>query len=324
MVRAPARRPRNARSAAHGAEGARGARGIGLSSAPMPPMTRETPRELYALRYMTRFQCIADRCEDTCCTLQVTLNEREVNQLETGVGATEAGKALVAANVVRGEGLLNDGVAEFRRRADGACCFLDANKLCSIVKTHGVSALADICHEYPRFFIPYPSGRVEVVGRLGCPEAARLCLLADDGLDLVPAEAGVSFVYPVMPDGWKLNAYAQPVAEVRDWAVARLRDTRYPVGARILSVAALGARVDGWFYRGVDQVDSEALRAEMRAVEAPEEMERIARAIPASGSPLLFKVLWSILLAKHDADSSPRYEALVLPLLGDYRVQTQY
>ncbi|HVE81552.1 MAG TPA: flagellin lysine-N-methylase [Myxococcales bacterium] len=286
-------------------------------------MSREKPRELYALRYMTRFQCIAERCEDTCCAMLLTVDAREMNQLETTVGATEAGKAVLEANVERREDLPYGAVAMVRRRADNTCLFLDPDKLCSIIKAHGFPPIPDACHEYPRFFISYPGGRVDVVGRLGCPEAARLCLLADDGLDLVPAEAGISFQYPVVPDGLRLNAYAQPIAEVRDWAVARLRDTRYPTGARLLSMAALGARVDSWFYRGVQEVDYEALRAAMRAVEAPEEMERIAHAIPASGSPLLFKALSSTLQAKCAADGSPRCAAVALPLLASYQAAAE-
>jgi len=288
----------------------------------MSTTSREKPRELYALRYMTRFQCIAERCEDTCCQMQVNLGAHDVSRLEATVGATEGGKAVVAACVEHREDLPDGAVATMRRGSAGTCQFLDADKLCSIIKAHGISSIPDVCHEYPRFFMPSPGGRVDVLGRLGCPEAARLCLLADDGLDLVPAEEGISYLYPVFPD-MKLNAYAQPVAEVRGWAMARLRDIRYPVGARLLSVAALGARVDGWFHRGVEEVDAEALRGEMRVVEAPEEMERIARAIPASGSPLLFKVLYSILQAKHAADSSPRFAAVALPVLAAYQEAVQ-
>jgi len=283
----------------------------------MAPTSREKPRELYALRYMTRFQCIADRCEDTCCQMQVNLDARDVDRLEATVGTTGGGQAVLEAKLERREDLPDGAVAMMRRGAAGTCQFLDGDKLCSIIKAHGLASIPDVCHEYPRFFIPSPGGRVDVLGRLGCPAAARLCLLADDGLDLVPAEAGISFQYPVFPE-MKLNAYARPVTEVRDWAVARLRDTRYPTGARLLSMAALGARVDGWFHRGVEQVDAEALRAAMRAVEAPEEMERVARAIPASGSPLLFKVLYSILQAKSAADNSPRYAAVARPVLAAY------
>src|SRR5436190_11377298 len=91
---------------------------LGLSSAPMPTMSREKPRELYALRYMTRFQCIADRCEDTCCAMMLTVDAREMNQLETAVGATEAGKAVLEANVERRGDLPDGAVAMVRRRAD--------------------------------------------------------------------------------------------------------------------------------------------------------------------------------------------------------------
>src|SRR5437762_2000245 len=192
---------------------------------PENPRTREIPRELYATRAMTRFHCIAERCEDTCCrVLAIPLTWEGLERMRAAMAKTEAGKARFLRAITR-EGATEDQPGALAR-VDGCCTLLDEKGLCSILTGgHGSGAMPDACVTFPRRFGIAGGTRVEVHGSCACPEVARLTLLADDGLDLVPADPGVSELYPVVPRAPAApGPYGAPLERVRAWGLERLRD----------------------------------------------------------------------------------------------------
>src|SRR5205823_4865678 len=66
------------------------------------------------------------------------------------------------------------------------CTMLDSDKLCSIQKRHGEAMIPDVCSSFPRPTFQFGSRRY-LTGNLACPEAARLCLLAEDAMEQVPS-----------------------------------------------------------------------------------------------------------------------------------------
>jgi lysine-N-methylase len=68
-----------------------------------------------------------------------------------------------------------------------ACPFLQADKLCMIQGKMGESALSKVCTTYPRHSGSI-SGRQIEVATLSCPEAARLCLLDPDAMNIGDAK----------------------------------------------------------------------------------------------------------------------------------------
>ena len=135
------------------------------------------------------------------------------------------------------------------RTPEGACRSLDSSGLCSLVVRAGDDVLSDACAMFPRTVAQTPE-RVEIAGSLACPEAARLCLLSEDGIEVVPASLELlsRFEPTEFPPG--REPYDALADLVRDYAVKVFSDRSTPIRARLMQLAELGARVEDFYFRG--------------------------------------------------------------------------
>lgn len=117
---------------------------------------------------LSSFQCLGDRCEDTCCQNW----SMQVDQPTRNLYATEAPNLLNAI-----EPSIE---APWIMRKDPQtrlCVKLDGG-LCAIHRDYGSRFLSDACHFYPR--VTRALGKETVMSAtLSCPEIARLSLFAE-------------------------------------------------------------------------------------------------------------------------------------------------
>jgi len=155
--------------------------------------SRPGPTSATITRFAARFACIGAACEDTCCAFDwhVRLDRPDYSRLKAAL----AGSPAERERLERGCERLPDGerpghhFAVLRRTPAGRCVFLEPDGLCAVHRDHGAAALPRVCASYPR--VPTRIGdRLAVTTALSCPEAARLCLLAGDAVEEVPAEPG--------------------------------------------------------------------------------------------------------------------------------------
>lgn len=112
------------------------------------------------------FQCIADRCPDTCCAgWTVDLDDNTVKTYQHIPG--KLGDALRSLMVEE------DGSLCFRMGDRGRCPFLTEQNLCQLILSHGEILLSETCREHPRFYEDYGDLQETCLG-ISCPEAARL------------------------------------------------------------------------------------------------------------------------------------------------------
>lgn len=163
----------------------------------------------WTFRYLERFRCIAERCEDTCCRgLLIPLSPRDVAELA---------RHGVAEKAIDREQF---GAAVLRKDPSGACVLLSDQGRCGLQERVGHDALPTACADFPRVHVG--KGRV---GTLACPEIARLALLAEDAMDqVVPGSTD-----PVTPVGARARLAAvlhNPDAELGPalWAIAAMAD----------------------------------------------------------------------------------------------------
>ena len=117
---------------------------------------------------LSQFQCLGDKCEDTCCqnwSMQLdekthALYQNEAPQL---LDAVEA--ATETPWIMR------------KDPATGFCVKLDGG-LCGIHKEYGDKFLGDACHFYPRVTRALGSN-ILMTATLSCPEIARISLFGD-------------------------------------------------------------------------------------------------------------------------------------------------
>ena len=141
-----------------------------------------------APRYLTRFRCIGPACEDHCCggwqTVDVDVETygryREVEDPELGMALRR-----VAPNPDPRAGPHERALISVSE--GGACPLFTSERLCAIQLRLGERLLPVSCDTFPRQ-ATLIEGRIDLAGRLACPEVVRLALLAPDALDLVEVD----------------------------------------------------------------------------------------------------------------------------------------
>ncbi len=279
----------------------------------------QPPEKLSAPRYLARFQCTAEKCPDTCCAgagaIQPSLTSAELERLEAALRDTEAGAELLARAIDRGGA--PEGAAAAVAHPGGRCAFLDAGERCQVF-ARAPAALPDACLRYPRAFTVLADGRVEVVGKLGCPEMARLALTGDEGLEPVAAPGTISSLYPHLDGVAGTSPYGAPFDEVRGFGAAWLGSAA-PLRVRLLSLADFGSRVDGSFHREAEAVDLKELRAARAAVDAPARQAELEALATADPLPVVAQVVASTLMSAEDNTGNARLSDLIVSALTVYQ-----
>ena len=122
--------------------------------------------KLYAPEYYKQFQCIADKCDHSCCIgWEIDIDEETLRKYQSlGEGYGKVVKSSISY----------EGDPHFVLSAHDRCPHLDANGLCKIIRNLGEKHLCVICREHPRF---YNFTSVAEVGiGMSCREAARVVL----------------------------------------------------------------------------------------------------------------------------------------------------
>lgn len=211
-----------------------------------PSATRVAPR------YMTRFRCIGPDCESSCCiSWGITLDEPDYKRLRRALCSSRAEKDDFDAKVTRlhGPARTPEKYALMVLRDDGRCPMLAEDDLCSLQARFGEEILPDTCAMYPRW-VNRLGGHVELTGATSCPEIARLLLLAEDAVDLVPAEEAV-FVRPQIVHRTVPNVslpYPKLHTAVRDVVLLLLSVRGLSAVDRLFLVAYFGHRTAPFFH----------------------------------------------------------------------------
>lgn len=188
----------------------------------MPPQLIERASAL------SRFSCLGERCEDTCCRgwgMQVDAPTRDRY-------AAQAPELLPA---------LDTGEAEIIMRRDPATdhCVKFEDGLCGIHVRYGETFLGDACYFFPRATRRLGE-RVLVSATPSCPEIARLMLLADGATqyELAQAERLPYQVKDYLPE--ELSA-EQAVEVHQAFLAAALRESQSPERAVACIASAAGS-----------------------------------------------------------------------------------
>lgn len=186
--------------------------------------------KLYAPKYYKRFECIADRCEHSCCVgWEIDIDRESLEKykrLKGGYG-----------DAIR-ESISMEDTPHFRLDDCDRCPHLDGRGLCRIILNVGADYLCDICREHPRFY-NYTSV-AEVGLGMSCAEAARLILSSPDYAqmecigDVDATEDGIAFdgreergrIYAILQDA--SCSYTEKLQRIyRTYAIEAGEDGRW-------------------------------------------------------------------------------------------------
>jgi lysine-N-methylase len=209
---------------------------VDVPNGSLPPASRKYPRPAYS----EHFRCIADACEDTCCSgWGVPVDQGTFEKYRSHAGM----KPFVGSLIVLDPN--SSSTSDFARMPlaqNGQCAFLETDHLCGIQRRLGEEMLPVTCSTYPRA-VSSLTGAVEKALNLSCPEAARVTLLDPNLLgNALPNSLGVEryanmlwFEHPLRKEDVRLA--------VREFVLLVLTDRRYPLWQRLYLLAPFGRRL---------------------------------------------------------------------------------
>lgn len=188
-----------------------------------------------------RFSCLAGACPDTCCAgWEVVLDEETAARYRVLPGKMGA-RVRQAIEVTDGE--------ENFRLVNGNCPFLNGQRLCDIQAALGEAALCRTCRQFPRFFHDYGALREEGLS-LSCPEAARLIMTAEDGMQLETQQDDALNVTPNDIDA----ALYMDLRAMRQELTALLQSRSHAFGERMALCVMMARDAQQRLNRGQDAV----------------------------------------------------------------------
>lgn len=155
-------------------------------------MVSSTLHPLKEFAYINTFKCIADKCEDQCCSVwRVSINDeiiskykKDAPELYAQVTNDDSGPKFPLANDSR------------------ACVNLDQNKFCTVHNKYGSDFLPNTCYFFPRT-LRHVGDTILVSASTSCPEITRLALFGDDPFRIVDGTETrlPENIYNIKPEG---------------------------------------------------------------------------------------------------------------------------
>ncbi len=262
---------------------------------------QESKRVFVAPRYMTRFECIGSRCEDTCCHgWGVMVDKKHYSRLKHEMDHSKQDRELFQKSLKRNRGADagESNYASIRLLPEANCPFLDGENLCSIQRRWGESMLPDGCALFPRF-IAHVGDQTELSATLSCPEIARLCLLEKDSMDFVEIDQTRiprSSLGKTMPSQAK-DPYLLYFNDIRLVVLKLLSFEEYPVSIRLFFITYFAEHTRDFFYKDTKQFDELRLSEEINRITRREIMEELHQMFLATDvkSPLVMQMITYLL-----------------------------
>lgn len=185
--------------------------------------------------YYKKFNCIADKCPDTCCgKWQIVIDDDSLEKYEDYNGEYR--------DELRRKVNWKEGV--FRHGRSGKCAFLRDDMLCDMYIHMGKESLCTTCREYPRHTEEFENVR-EVSLSLSCPEVARILMNITDKVTFVTEEDDEDEVF----DDFDYFLYSN-LEDIREAILNVIQDRSVDIRSRIERVLQIGASAQRHYDEG--------------------------------------------------------------------------
>lgn len=185
--------------------------------------------------YYKKFNCIADKCPDTCCgKWQIVIDDDSLERYQEYDGDY---RPELHRKVNWKEGV-------FRHGRSGKCAFLRDDMLCDLYIHMGKESLCTTCREYPRHTEEFENVR-EVSLSLSCPEVARILMNITDKVTFVTEEDDEDEVF----DDFDYFLYSN-LEDIREVILNVIQDRSVDIRIRIERVIQIGASAQRHYDEG--------------------------------------------------------------------------
>lgn len=185
--------------------------------------------------YYKKFNCIADKCPDTCCgKWQIVIDDDSLERYQEYDGDY---RPELHRKVNWKEGV-------FRHGRSGKCAFLRDDMLCDMYIHMGKDSLCTTCREYPRHTEEFENVR-EISLSLSCPEVARILMNITDKVTFVTEEDDGDEVF----DDFDYFLYSN-LEDIREAILNVIQDRSVDIRIRIERVLQIGASAQRHYDEG--------------------------------------------------------------------------
>lgn len=202
--------------------------------------------------FSTRFHCIAEACEDTCCNgWTIPIDRRTVRAYQAHPTLAPFSKLLI----LNTDNPSSGDYARMPLTHSGNCAFLNPDKLCGIHQHFGPDLLSVACNSYPRE-TSHQFGAPETALNFSCPEAARNVLL----------DPSLLSHWRDLPLGARLATRSDPARGLRDFLLRLLVERSHPLWHRIALMGELCQQIPSlaWLQNHPSDVANLLLRTTAR------------------------------------------------------------
>lgn len=181
--------------------------------------------------YYEQFNCIADKCPDTCCSgWQIVINDEYVEKYKSG-------KEFPTIDM---EEYVDFKENVFKQSEDRRCSFLRDDNLCKLCFEYGEDALCKTCHLYPRHIEEFEDVR-ETTLSISCPEVAKIILTRTEPVKYISTEDETE-EYEEYED-FDFMLYSA-LCDARDVMIEILQNRSIPIDVRAGMVLGLSYDID--------------------------------------------------------------------------------
>lgn len=187
--------------------------------------------------YLKEFKCIGGKCKDSCCIgWDVDIDKVTFRQYYK-VQDKEM-KRMFQKNVHNNDDYLSPDVdyGRVKLKSGKRCAFLDEENYCIIYSKIGEEYLSNVCTSFPRI-TNIVDGFYEMSLDVACPEAARILLLKEEGLEFKESKETLDKHIVSSDIDTKSKQYNNsPVKyfkEIRDLSIKIIKNRKFDLSQRL-------------------------------------------------------------------------------------------
>lgn len=180
--------------------------------------------------YYPSFECIADKCEDTCCAGWQIVIDKETLKKYTKIKGDFRKRMFRSVDWFQGT---------FKQDKDKRCAFLNERNLCDLYLSQGENGFCKTCREYPRHTEEFEGIR-EITLSISCPEVARILMNRMEPVAFISYEREGEEEYEDFDP-----FFFSILEDARKEMIAILQNRTLPIRERILLILGMAHDMQG-------------------------------------------------------------------------------
>lgn len=264
--------------------------------------SRHMSHHIFRPNYVNLFNCIGPSCEDSCCNdWGIYFDKKSYKKtLANPLFSSLAKIAIVEVKTDKHQW------AKINLDEQGACPFLDEQKLCQIHAKAGAEALSDTCKIYPRANNYIDGNKYESMS-MSCPEVARILLFHPD-----------AFQFEAQVSGHKAPIKASPIWREKsyDYCLELLVSTQLDWEQALLAIGLLVKTSESARQQQIPVTDLDTRFVQLQKFAASGMLTEQYQQISYSEAPqsTLFVAMHNELCQIHSRRARPRFTELNLAI----------